>query len=108
MFGFSLQAAAEKTVKQIQQHIAETTAKLDEMNRTLNDFDSAKKKLAADNNDLQRQIEEAESQISQLSKMKLSLTNQLEDHRKLADEESRVSTLLHATAIITEIFDILM
>lgn len=78
------------------------------MNRTLNDFDSAKKKLAADNNDLQRQIEEAESQISQLSKMKLSLTNQLEDHRKLADEESRVSTLLHATAIITEIFDILM
>ncbi|KAK8374417.1 hypothetical protein O3P69_012604 [Scylla paramamosain] len=82
-------AAAEKTVKQIQQQIADHTGKLDELNRTLNDFDSTKKKLFADNNDLQRQIEEAESQISQLSKMKLSLTNQLEDHRKLADEESR-------------------
>ncbi|MPC23537.1 Myosin heavy chain, muscle [Portunus trituberculatus] len=82
-------AAAEKTLKQIQQQIADHSGKLDEMNRTLNDFDSTKKKLSADNNDLQRQIEEAESMISQLSKMKLSLTNQLEDHRKLADEESR-------------------
>lgn len=87
---YNLQAAAEKTAKQIQQQIAETTAKLDEMNRTLNDFDSTKKRLSAENNDLQRQIEEAENQIGQLSKLKLSLTNQLEDHRKLADEESRV------------------
>lgn len=90
---YDLQAAAEKTAKQIQQQIAETTGKLDEMNRTLNDFDSTKKKLSAENNDLQRQIEEAESQIGQLSKLKLSLTNQLEDHRKLADEESRVSNI---------------
>lgn len=88
---YNLQAAAEKTAKQIQQQISESTAKLDELNRTLNDFDSTKKKYLAENNDLQRQIEEAENQIGQLSKLKLSLTNQLEDHRKLADEESRVS-----------------
>ena len=70
------------------------------MNRTLNDFDSTKKKLAADNNDLQRQIEEAEASIVQLSKMKLSLTNQLEDHRKLADEESRVRISFHVMVLI--------
>jgi myosin heavy chain 6/7 len=64
--------------------------KLDESNRTLNDFDSAKKKLSIENSDLLRQLEEAESQVSQLSKIKVSLTTQLEDTKRLADEESRV------------------
>lgn len=68
----------------------EIQAKLDEANRTLHDFDAAKKKLAVENADLLRQVEEAESQISQLCKIKLSLTNQLEDTRKTADDESRV------------------
>lgn len=78
--------------KQIQHQYNEIQAKLDEANRTLNDFDAAKKKLAVENSDLLRQLEEAESQIGQLSKLKLSLTNQLEDSRKLADDECRVST----------------
>lgn len=73
--------------------INELQSKLDEANRTLNDFDAAKKKLAVENSDLLRQLEEAENQVGQLSKLKLSLTNQLEDTRKLADEESRVSNL---------------
>lgn len=53
-------------------------------------MDAAKKKMTAENTDLLRQVEELESQMSQLSKIKLSLTNQLEDQRKLADDESRV------------------
>jgi len=59
------------------------------VNRTLNDFDAAKKKLSIENSDLLRQLEEAESQVSQLSKIKISLTTQLEDTKRLADEESR-------------------
>lgn len=73
--------------------MTEIQAKLDEANRTLNDFDATKKKLAVENADLLRQVEEAESQIGQLSKLKLSLANQLEDTRKLADDESRVSSV---------------
>lgn len=76
--------------KQIALQMNEIQAKLDEANRTLHDFDAAKKKLAVENADLLRQVEEAESQISQLSKLKMSLTNQLEDTRKLADDECRV------------------
>lgn len=64
---------------------------MDETNRTLNDFDAAKKKLSIENSDLLRQLEEAESQVSQLSKIKISLTTQLEDTKRLADEEGRVS-----------------
>lgn len=57
----------------------------------MNDFDASKKKLSVENSDLLRQLEEAESQVSQLSKIKISLTTQLEDTKRMADEEGRVS-----------------
>ncbi|XP_072746206.1 myosin heavy chain, muscle isoform X37 [Anoplolepis gracilipes] len=82
-------AAQEKIVKQLQHQLNETQGKLEEVNRTLNDFDAAKKKLSIENSDLLRQLEDAESQVSQLSKIKISLTTQLEDTKRLADEESR-------------------
>ncbi|XP_039313559.1 myosin heavy chain, muscle isoform X5 [Solenopsis invicta] len=82
-------AAQEKIVKQLQHQLNETQGKFEEVNRTLNDFDAAKKKLSIENSDLLRQLEEAESQVSQLSKIKISLTTQLEDTKRLADEESR-------------------
>ena len=72
------------------QHNNEVQAKFDEANRSLNDFDAAKKKLQIENSDLLRQLEDAESQISQLSKLKISLTTQLEDTKRMADEEARV------------------
>lgn len=72
----------------------EVQGKLDETNRTLNDFDAAKKKLSIENSDLLRQLEEAESQVSQLAKIKISLTTQLEDTKRLADEEGRVNCSL--------------
>merc|ERR1719466_640808 len=81
--------AAEKMNKQLMNNMNETQSKLDEANRTLNDFDATKKKLAVENADLLRQLEEAENQNSMLMKLKLSLTNQLDDTKKLADEESR-------------------
>ena len=90
------QAAAEKVAKQLQHNLNEVQGKLDETNRTLNDFDAAKKKLSIENSDLLRQLEEAESQVSQLSKLKISLTTQLEDTKRLADEESRVSPFLQS------------
>lgn len=67
------------------------SAKYDEANRTLNDFDAAKKKLAVENAELLRHMEEADTQLGQLTTLKLSLSNQLDDMKKMADEESRVS-----------------
>lgn len=74
-------------------------SKADEANRTLNDLDAAKKKLSIENSDLLRQLEEAESQVSQLSKIKVSLTTQLEDTKRLADEEARVCILTEKNII---------
>ena len=70
--------------------------KLDEANRTLNDFDAQKKKLSVENGDLLRQLEEADNQISQLNNLKASLTTQLEDTKKMVDDESRVSWFIYA------------
>lgn len=81
----------------MQHQINEVQGKLDEANRTLNDFDAAKKKLSIENSDLLRQLEEAESQVSQLSKIKISLTTQLEDTKRLADEEARVNFIDNCT-----------
>lgn len=85
-----MQAGAEKTIKQLQQEVHDLQAKVDEGNRTLSDYDALKKKLTVENLDLLRQVEEAESQLGLMSKLKLSLTNQLEDTRQLLDDESRV------------------
>lgn len=83
----------------------EIQARLDESNRTLNDYDAAKKKLVVENTDLLRQLEEAESQIGQLTKLKLSLTNQLDDTRKLADDESRVSKIYEFSNVIILVYN---
>lgn len=74
--------------------LGELRGKLDESNRSLGDFDATKKRLTVENQELTRQLEEAESQVSQLSKLKMSLSTQLEDSKRSADEEARVSIII--------------
>merc|ERR1711899_453574 len=79
----------EKEGKLAQSRIVEANQKLDEMSRALNEADASKKKLSMEGQDLQRQIEEAESLINDLGKMKISLTTQLDDTKRLGDAEAR-------------------
>merc|ERR1712168_1682281 len=80
---------AEKKVKQIQFKYNELYTKYEENYRVLQDFEGMKKKLYVENQDLVHQLEESESQYATLHKLKLSLTNQYDDARKMADEENR-------------------
>ena len=48
--------------KILQQQINEVTSKLDEANRTLNDFDASKKKLTIENSEYSRQVSAAQRQ----------------------------------------------
>ncbi|XP_076337304.1 myosin heavy chain, muscle-like isoform X5 [Tachypleus tridentatus] len=82
-------ANAEKNSKQMEIQLQDLQHKLDESVRSLGDFDASKKKLTAENAEMQRQLEDAESQVAQLSKMKMSYLTQLEEARRVADEESR-------------------
>lgn len=76
--------------------LGELQGKMDEAHRSLGDLDAAKKRLTVENGEFQRQLEEAESQISQLSKLKTSLQTQLDDVKRMADEESRVNSIYYA------------
>merc|ERR1719339_566315 len=82
-------AQAEKIGKSVQAHINEVQSKLEEANRCLGDFDAFKKKLTIENSDLLRNLEEADGQISQLSKLTITLGNQLDEARRVADEENK-------------------
>lgn len=96
---YSCQAIAEKNVKHLHGQITEATSKFDECSRTLNDFDAAKKKLAVENADLLRQLEEGENQIGLLNKVKLTLGNQLDESKKISEEESKVKYYTHTHII---------
>ena len=85
----------EKEGKLAQARIVEANQKLDEMSRALNEADASKKKLSMEGQDLCHQIEDAETLINDLGKMKISFTTQLDDTKRLADAEARDrSTLL--------------
>lgn len=85
----------EKHIKQLHLNMTEANAKLDESTRTLNDYDAAKKKLAVENADLLRQLEEADNQINMLAKVKFNLSSQLDECKKIAEDEGKVSSSTH-------------
>lgn len=84
------QAEVERTNKQLQNQVHEVQVRLDEALRSLSDFDGTKKKLAVENADLLRQLEEAEAQLGSLNKLKISISNQLEESKKTSEEEAKV------------------
>ncbi|XP_069168168.1 myosin heavy chain, muscle [Procambarus clarkii] len=88
-------ADAEKTNKQLTQQLNETSFKLEEALRALGDHDATRKKLAVENADLVRQLDETEHRVAELTTLKLSLTNQVVESKRLADSEikNRVNLL---------------
>merc|ERR1719244_2375492 len=80
---------AEKIGKNLQAQILEIQAKYDECYRCLGDYDSNKKKMASENSDLLRQLEEIDAQINTLSKLTVTLGCQLEDIKKAGEDEKR-------------------
>ncbi len=65
-----MQANAEKLVKTLEQQLGDLQSKLDETSSSVNDLGGVKSRMSAENADLLRQLEEAESQINQLNRQK--------------------------------------
>ena len=82
-------ASAEKSNKNLITQLNEVNKKVEEANLTLGDFENSKRKLAAENADLLRQLQELENGANMLSKLKSQLLSQLEEQRKVADDEGR-------------------
>merc|ERR1719323_2008379 len=82
-------ASAEKSNKNLIGQLNEVNKKVEEANLTLGDFENAKRKLAAENADILRQLQELENSANMLSKYKAQLISQLEETKKVADEAAK-------------------
>merc|ERR1712140_167307 len=78
-------ASAEKSNKNLISSLNDINKKVEEANLTLGDFENNKRKVAAENADLLRQLQELENQANMLSKLKAQLQTQLDEARVVAD-----------------------
>ena len=89
--GTAEKGTLEKNGKLINTQINDMQIRVEEMQRALHEADGSKRKLIVEQCDLTHHLEEAERTLHQLSKDKTSLTTQLDDAKRLADAETRVS-----------------
>jgi myosin heavy chain 6/7 len=82
-------ASAEKSTKNLVGNLNEVNKKVEEANLTLGDMDAAKRKLASENADLLRQLQEIENNANLMAKYKIQLMSQLEEVRRNADGEAK-------------------
>ena len=68
---------------------AEVLRRVEEANLTLVDYENAKKKIIIENADLLRQIEELENNNMTLQKIRATLAAQLDEQRRIADDEAK-------------------
>jgi len=87
-------ASTEKQNHLLNQQLADLTRRCEEANLTLSDFDNAKKKIVVENADILRNIEELDNNNSVLGKIKQTLTAQLDEQRKIADDEAKERAFL--------------
>lgn len=87
-------ASVEKHNKSLQSQLMELTRKCDEANLTLSDFENAKKKIVMENADFLRQLEELEGNNNTLEKVRANLAAQLDEQRRIADDESKERSFL--------------
>merc|ERR1712088_370237 len=82
-------ASAEKSNKGLLGSLNDANKKVEEATLTLGDFENNKRKIAAENADLLRQLQELENQANMLAKLKAQLTVQLDEARMVADDEAK-------------------
>merc|ERR1719237_186675 len=80
-------ASSEKSHRNLLNTLNDQSKKIEEATLTLNDMEGSKRKIAAENADLLRQLQEMENSANMISKLKLTLADQLDEARAVADHE---------------------
>merc|ERR1712083_170767 len=87
-------ASSEKSNKHLGGQLTDLGKKVEEANMTLGDFESQKRRLAAENNDLLRVAGDIANNVNMIQKMKSSLQAALEDAKHVADNEAKERQLI--------------
>ena len=80
--------ASEKSHRNLLSTLNDQSKKIEEATLTLNDMEGAKRKIAAENTDLLRQLQVMENSANMLSMLKLTLADQLDKARAVAENEA--------------------
>ncbi|NXK97326.1 MYH7 protein, partial [Formicarius rufipectus] len=90
-------ANAEKLCRTYEDQLNEAKAKVDELQRQLTDMSAQRGRLQTENGELSRLLEEKESFINQLSRGKISFTQNIEELKRQLEEETKSkNALAHA------------
>merc|ERR1719402_790686 len=87
-------ASLEKQNSLLSHQLSETNRRCEEANLTLSDYDNSRKKTVVENVELLRSVEELDNNNMVLGKVKSTLTAQLEETRKISEDESKERTFI--------------
>merc|ERR1712055_471019 len=87
-------ASAEKANKTLIAQLNESNKRVEESNLNLGEYENNKRKIAAENADLLRTLQELENSANMLGKIKVQLSGALEEAKRVADDEAKERTLL--------------
>ena len=93
-----VQGNTDKLTKQFEAQLAELNAKLEQSAREIVELNSVKARSQAECAEFSRQIEESESQLNQLTKLKQNLSKQLEEAKTSLEEETRLRAKFQSEA----------
>merc|ERR1711963_301276 len=82
-------ASLEKQNSLLGQQLSEANRRCEEANLMLSDYDRARKKTVVENVELLRSVEELDNNNMVMNKIKATLTTQLEEVKKISDDESK-------------------
>ncbi len=86
---FHERAVAEKNLKNQETQLQNLQKKIDEHVNTLADYESNNKRLTSENANMFTRLEELLGNASMLQKVKIQLSTQLDDVKRMADDEAK-------------------
>ena len=82
-------AVAEKNLKALHSQLQSIMKKIEESTIVLGEYDGANKRLMSENSNLYSKLEDLLNNVSILQKMKITLNSQLDDAKRMCDDEAK-------------------
>merc|ERR1712158_258649 len=83
------QAVADKNLKALQGQLGTLCKKIDESTGVLADYDGQNKRMMAENSNQYSRLEDMLNNVSMLQKVKINLSSQLDDIKRMCDDEAK-------------------
>merc|ERR1711872_912700 len=82
-------AVADKNLKALQAQLQNLMKKIEESTVVLAEYDAGNKRLMSENSNLYTRLEELLNNVSMLQKVKISLSSQLDDAKRMCEDEAK-------------------